>query len=297
MKKLFFFLAFVAMSVLSFGQNQLVWANGKLLYGTPIESIDSLTYNEMQDIDTLHLLLPRMLVQVLHDTVYIHDTVYVNIPEGGQDTVSPTTDPYNGHEYVDLGLPSGLKWATCNIGASIPEEFGDYYAWGEVEPKETYSVNNYKWYIPNSSNYYTKYSTSYDSGVNDGKIILEADDDAATVNWGGSWRMPTYEEWLELCENCTWLWTTQNEVNGYLVKSKTNDNSIFLPAAGSSSAKHNSTFGCYWSCSLDLSSRTCSFARHLKFTSEKFEIPNAGEVGGSMRAMGMSVRPVCPLSE
>ena len=89
MKKLFFLLACVAMSVLAMGQdNQLVWANGRLLYGTPIESIDSLTYDEMEDVDTLHLLLPRTLIKVVHDTVYIHDTVYVETDCGGEDDTS-----------------------------------------------------------------------------------------------------------------------------------------------------------------------------------------------------------------
>lgn len=135
---------------------------------------------------------------------------------------------------VDLGLPSGLKWASCNVGAEKPEDYGNYYAWGEVLPKENYSWATYKYANEASSNKLTKYcdNTKYgDNGFTDNKTALDLEDDVAHVNWGGNWRMPTDDEWSEL-NNCTWTWVTQNGVNGYLVASKTNGNSIFLPAAG-----------------------------------------------------------------
>ena len=135
---------------------------------------------------------------------------------------------------VDLGLPSGLKWASCNIGATTPEGYGDYYAWGETAPKEDYSWENYK-YANGNENKLTKYcsDTKYgNDGFVDNKTVLEPADDAATANWGKEWRMPTDAEWTELREQCTWTWTTQKGVNGYQVASKTNSNSIFLPAAG-----------------------------------------------------------------
>ena len=134
----------------------------------------------------------------------------------------------NGHEWVDLGL--SVKWATCNVGATSPEEYGNYYAWGETEPKTTYSWATYKW-CNGSYNTQNKYCTSSTYGTVDNKTVLELADDAARANWGGQWRMPTDEEWTELRENCTWTWTTKNGVNGYEVKG-TNGNSIFLPAAG-----------------------------------------------------------------
>ena len=134
----------------------------------------------------------------------------------------------NGYEYVDLGLPSGLKWATCNVGATSPEEYGNYYAWGETATQETYDWSTYKWCNGNY-NTQTKYCTNSSYGTVDDKTVLEPEDDAAAVNWGGAWRMPTDEEWTELRENCTWTWT--NGVNGYEVKG-TNGNYIFLPAAG-----------------------------------------------------------------
>ena len=138
-------------------------------------------------------------------------------------------DPYNGHEYVDLGL--SVKWATCNVGAESPEDYGDYFAWGETTSKSTYNLSTYK-YCNGSSTTLTKYNTSSSYGTVDNKTQLDLTDDAARANWGGSWRMPTYAEWTELCEQCTWTWTSQNGVKGYKVTSKSNCNSIFLRATG-----------------------------------------------------------------
>ena len=167
---------------------------------------------------------------------------------------------------VDLGLPSGLKWAECNLGAEKPEDYGDYYAWGEVEPyyssqdpltwKEGksggYCWPSYKWCNGDASAL-TKYNTDSSRGSVDNKTVLDPEDDAAHVILGGKWRMPTDAEWTELRTECTWTWTTQNGVNGRLVTGK-NGNSIFLPAAG---YRHNANLGYagaignYWSSSLD----------------------------------------------
>ena len=117
-------------------------------------------------------------------------------------------DPYNGHEYVDLGLPSGLKWATCNVGASSPEDYGDYYAWGETETKSTYNWSTYKW-CNGSSSTLTKYCTDSSRGTVDDKTTLDLEDDVAHVKWGGDWRMPTRQNYSELIYNCIWEWTTQ----------------------------------------------------------------------------------------
>ena len=110
------------------------------------------------------------------------------------------------HEYVDLGLPSGTLWATCNIGATKPEEFGDYFAWGETEPKEVYDWSTYKW-CGGSAISMTKYCTNDNYGNVDNKKKLEAEDDAAIANWGSEWRMPTSEEQKELVEECYMVWT------------------------------------------------------------------------------------------
>ena len=157
----------------------------------------------------------------------------------------------NGHEWVDLGL--SVKWAACNVGATSPEEYGNYYAWGETEPKTTTCTwATYKW-CNGSNTTLTKYNIDSSRGTVDNKTVLELADDAARANWGGAWRMPTDAEWTELRENCTWTWTTKNGVNGYEVKSEANGNSIFLPAAG---YRYNGDLygagygGYYWSSSL-----------------------------------------------
>ncbi len=144
-----------------------------------------------------------------------------------------TTGYINGYEYVDLGLPSGLKWATCNVGASSPSGYGNYYAWGETSTKSEYTGSNSKTYGNSSyGNIGGNYST-----------------DAARANWGGTWRLPTKAECEELKDRCTWTWTTQGGHNGYKVKGP-NGNTIFLPAAGcryGTSLDDGGERGYYWS--------------------------------------------------
>ena len=206
----------------------------------------------------------------------------------------------NGQYYVDLGLPSGLKWATGNVGANSMEEYGDYFAWGEISPyyesqdplvwkdgkSAGYIWASYKW-CNGSYNTQTKYCTDSDYGTIDNKTVLVPDDDAAHANWGGSWRMPTAAEWTELQTACTWTWTTQNGVAGYLV-SGPNGNSIFLPAAGhqnNTGLKYSGSDGYYWSSSLSTDS-PCN-AYFVQFNSG-----NDGGWGYFGRSSGFSVRPV-----
>ena len=154
-------------------------------------------------------------------------------------------------EAVDLGL--SIKWATCNVGASSPEEYGDYFAWGETSPKERYYWSTYEW-CNGSDNTLTKYNYISDYGVVDNKLCLELSDDAARINCGGSWRMPTLAEWEELRYECDWTWMTQRGKNGFLVTSRTNGNSIFLPAAGErggNRVNNSGSDGMYWSSALD----------------------------------------------
>ena len=194
---------------------------------------------------------------------------------------------YNGHAYVDLGL--SVKWATCNVGATAPEEYGDYFAWGETTPKTTYNWSSYK-YCNGTEDSMTKYCTDPSYGTLDNKTTLELSDDAARVNWGGSWRMPTTSELSELrnTNNCTWEWTTQNGVNGYKVTSKKNGNSIFLPAAGyryDSYLSYAGSDGLYWSSSLRTD--TSSDAYDLTFYSSTVVLNSI------YRYLGQSVRAVC----
>ena len=167
---------------------------------------------------------------------------------GSNNNDSNNDDPKNDtKEAVDLGLPSGLKWATYNVGATKPEEYGNYYAWGETATKETYSWDTYK---HGDGETFSKYNTT------DGKTTLEASDDAATTNWGSAWRMPTDGEWTELRENCEWIWTDSYQttgVAGYWVTGK-NGNTIFLPAAGYryfDGLVDAGYYGYYWSSSLN----------------------------------------------
>ena len=197
------------------------------------------------------------------------------------------------HGYVDLGLPSGLLWATCNVGAYSPEEYGDYFAWGETTPKDTYNWSTYQ-YCNGSSTTLTKYCTyaSYGyEGFTDDLTTLLPEDDAATANWGEGWRMPTKEEWQELYNNTTVIWTTQNGVNGRLFTAS-NGNSLFLPAAGyryNSFLGYTDSWGVYWSSSL----RTDypSIAWYFYFDSDNYSM-NDGS-----RAYGRSVRPVRSASQ
>jgi hypothetical protein len=202
-----------------------------------------------------------------------------------QNHITQNINQHNGHDYVDLGL--SVKWATCNVGATKPEDFGDYFAWGETEPKRTYKWRTYKWCI-NRAKRQTKYCTKRSYGTVDNKTTLELSDDAARANWGGSWRMPTDAELTELREQCTWTWTSQNGVYGHKVTSKKNGNSIFLPAAGyrnDSSLDYAGSSGYFWSNSLgtDGPYYACGLGFFL------------GDVyrGNYSRHYGRSVRPVC----
>lgn len=181
-------------------------------------------------------------------------------------------------EAIDLGL--SVKWASFNVGASKPEEYGGDYAWGETEEKSKYDWSTYKW-CNGSENTMTKYCTTSSYGTVDNKTVLDPADDVAHVKWGGTWRMPTLEEQEELLNNCTWRWTTQNGVNGYEVTGS-NGNSIFLPAAGNISGSH----GYYWSSTLWSNYNDCDYACGLRFHS------GFRDWVASERCYSRSVRPV-----
>ena len=188
---------------------------------------------------------------------------------GGGGGGGATTGTINGHDWVDLGLPSGTKWATCNIGSTTPEGYGNYYAWGDTTTKTEYTREN---------------SVTYGQSMSD--FSGNATYDAARANWGGTWRMPTYAEMKELINNCTWTWTTQNGVNGRKVTGS-NGNSIFLPAAGyclGSSRYRVGERGHYWGSTPNESGTHDAF--YLFFISGTYD-----ESWG-LRDYGRTVRPV-----
>lgn len=202
----------------------------------------------------------------------------------GKDSDEPMTR--EEHEYVDLGLPSGTLWATCNVGANSPEEYGDYFAWGETEPKEIYHYQsgNYKWCNgTGNTNGITKYVGN--TGSRDGKTELDPEDDAAYVNWGQSWRIPTKAQLEELLEQCTWTWTSQNGVEGYSVSGPSGAE-IFLPAAGYRwrETLWIGSYGLYWSRTID--SHCPYYVYNLYFISDRLFLR------GNWRFEGLPVRPV-----
>lgn len=221
-----------------------------------------------------------------------------------QDDPVQEQDSINGHKYVEMG--DGLKWATMNVGATKPEDYGDYYAWGETSPGTDYTWETYKWMQSGQDyeDYITKYTIAdgdvvaiwYDGGnfIGDNKTVLEISDDAARAQWGGSWRMPTGAEWEALTNTAhfTWAWTDDYNgtgVAGCTVTSKVSGyegNRIFLPAAGN---RYKTEllfvrYGFYWSSSLY--ARSSSIAYVLSLTSDKWETSSMS------RFNGISVRPV-----
>ena len=192
----------------------------------------------------------------------------------------------NGYAYVDLGL--SVKWATMNVGATSPEEYGDYFAWGETEPKEEYNWSTYKW-CEGSFDNLTKYCSLSEFGIVDNKTKLEPEDDAATVNWGGAWRMPTKEEQVELITECNWTLDTMNGVDGYTITGP-NGNSIFLPISGYFSDTNIEDIGyngTYWGSELKSDYSSQAYV---------IDIYNDGDISlfTNSRYYGLSIRPVLP---
>lgn len=204
-------------------------------------------------------------------------------PGNGSGTQSTVSGSLNGHDYVDLGLPSGTLWATCNVGATTPEGYGNYYAWGETTTKENYSWSTYRWCNGSKTTLtkYCSYSWFGYNGYTDTLTTLEPSDDAAAVNWGAGWRMPTYDEFRELSNTITW--TTQNGIYGYLATGP-NGNSIFLPAAGGRDDNYMANGGGsgYWSNTVQ---GLEAFYLQTNYT-------DSG-VSSEERFRGYTVRPVC----
>lgn len=204
----------------------------------------------------------------------------------------------NEHQYVDLGLPSNTLWATCNIGATSPEESGDYFCWGEIQIKTYYNLSTYSFFRQDGYGYEVSHS-GYDKYVPqtylqtlgfhkfyDNKIELDPEDDAAHMNWGDDWRIPTEREFEELRSLCSWEWTELKGVKGYKVTGP-NGNCIFFPAARKNANDEHGLiydFGQYLSSTLNEDNP--SSAKCLYFSSDEFIVGNA------LRCYGSSVRPV-----
>ncbi|OWP33158.1 hypothetical protein CBG55_02870 [Prevotella intermedia] len=216
--------------------------------------------------------------QNTHDIVVWHGTQSQTIQAVDSITfVESKVEP----TYVDLGL--SVKWGTCNIGAKNPEDFGNFYQWGDVVTKESYDWDTYK--------YGTDRTNLEKYNVKDGKTVLDPEDDAAIVNLGEGWRMPTPAEIKELVDNCTWEWTTVNNVKGYKVTAK-NGNSIFLPAAGMMFTKnpyYGGQYGYYLSNTLreGEESYVKMYAQGFSFQSDKYQTDDR-----IARNYGITVRPV-----
>ena len=248
-----------------------------------------------------------------------------NVPENSSSVLS-SSGKERGHSYVDLGLPSGTLWATCNVGAATPQDYGNHYAWGEVTTKETYDWSTYKY--GSTSKQLTKYCDNSEygkDGFTDNKTTLELSDDAAYVNWGGKWRMPTQAQLFELCDECYCVWTenyNNSNVKGCIVykakkssdkgesvnKSETPspsyslaDTHIFLPVAGvygfpQSLEVYTNVNGGVWSSTLSLSNDIQGpfSAKSMAFNHVVMPPVVAGPYFGTDRYYGLSVRAVIP---
>lgn len=224
-----------------------------------------------------------LLVFVATVSFFFSVTLCVN-----SNQASETFEEY--HDYVDLGLPSGILWATCNVGAINPEDYGSYFAWGETQTKTTYTCDTYK-HANGDYNKLTKYCSKAnygDNGFTDNLTTLQAGDDAATAKWGSGWRTPSKAQWEELKNNTNHQWMTKNGVNGLLFTSKKNGQTLFLPAAGfrwDNELYDAGSFGLYQSRSLY--TVTPDYAWHADFGSDGCDMSSSGR-----RDYGFSVRPV-----
>lgn len=199
----------------------------------------------------------------------------------------PTTGSHRGHDWVDLGLPSGTKWATMNVGASSPSDYGSYFAWGETSPKSSYDWSNLKYHILGDRHEnvkFSKYVIDSKYGTIDGKKKLDLYDDVAYINWGNGWRMPSANQIEELVTECVWAWVG----NGFKISSKKTGNFIFLPTAGD---VHNSSIhrphGFYWTNSLK--GTNSAYSLYFYFYDSQCE----AKLWPMFRSNGLSVRPVC----
>ena len=285
------------------GNRALYYINGKLVWEHAIttpEFFNTVNQNDMfigknragwygmrGDIDEV-----RIYNRALSPSEVQQLAVYGEEPQTDQPIAQNGCPDGNHPHMIDLGLPSGTKWACCNVGASSPEEYGDYFAWGETEPKDEYNWDTYK-YCNGSDDTMTKYCFESNYGYNgftDNLTELLPEDDAATANWGSGWQMPSTEQLEELIYNeyTTTEWTKQNGVNGLLITSEVNGNSLFLRAAGyryDTSLEYAGVYGLYWPRSLGTGRSYGVRSLHIDSM--------INYASNCHRCCGFSVRPVC----
>ncbi len=278
MKKFFLTLMFAVAAMAgmaqTIGEAFYIYRNDGRCYTFLRNQVDSIVYSHISTDGVFH-------DEVVTQLIYTKDSIS-KMPLLEVDSIGfvkkegfYTSCPDHNHPHmIDLGLPSGTKWACCNVGASAPEDYGNYYAWGETQPKSVYNWETYQ------------YGSSWDNVVNIGSDIAGTSYDAATVNWGAPWRMPSLTQIKELRNNTTSTWTTKNGVYGRKFTGS-NGGSIFLPATGyrwNSDLYNAGSYGYYWSSSLFESSPDGAW--RLYFSSEYASWYGSGRSGGH------SVRPV-----
>ena len=272
MKKSLLLIAFLLVCLFGFGQNGRPYF---IRYRTANDTV----YLNTQSVNGIHI------DALGHELTHEDGTVWSALTDLDTVYIYREAEEY---EWVDLGLPSGLLWATCNVGADSPEDYGDYFAWGEIQPKSYYDWSTYLY--GNVWHELTKYCTDPDFGLNgfvDGLTILQPIDDAASANLGNNVRTPTVDEWEELKENCISVWTTFNGVDGLLFTSP-NGRSLFFPAAGycwEGDIINDGSFGGCWLSSLNTNS-PCN-ACHFGYYSGGNYL-----TCGAYRVYGLSVRAV-----
>ena len=271
MKQASLFVVILLMGLVGFGQNQKH-------FFIKYRAQDSTIYYNIQSVNGIHIDVNG------HELTCEDGSVFTPLTD--MDTVYIYSVLAN--EWVDLGLPSGLLWATCNVGANAPEDFGDYFAWAETNPKFWYNWETYRYCCDIFGPYLSKYCEDLEYNCNgiDNLTLLQSEDDAATVNWGSDARIPAIGEWIELYSHCSVDWTTLNGVKG-LHFTGSNGNSIFLPAAGYLNGNEfNENCGNYWS-----NSRTIH-QRNAWYFGFYYDVGAYSMLNDGYRSGGRSVRAV-----
>lgn len=254
--------------------------------GTSAEYMFSIFSNHYTTSSSIHTYIKYNGNEIISGSPYLFEVSQPTEPEEPEDFETIHNCPDSNHPHIiDLGLPSGTKWACCNVGAHAPEEYGGYYAWGELGMKEDYDWSTY--IHTRDDNYWSlkRYCTLKSFGVKDDKTELEPEHDAAYMNWGAGWRIPSDGQLTELYTNCSWTWNYTKK--GFTVVGP-NKSSLFLPAAGcycGGVLEGIHETGCYWSRSLCTDFPSSAYSMF-------FGRDDYIRLGDDFRSLGFSIRPV-----